>query len=70
MNEPHWIFEIAKISYLWHTLIGTVTVLLFGISASYLSGFTDPKLVNKDLITPVLHRFLPETKVSNIFPLF
>ncbi|XP_073990082.1 sodium-coupled monocarboxylate transporter 1-like isoform X2 [Rhodnius prolixus] len=68
MKEPHWIFEIAKISYWWHTLIGAVTVLFFGISASYLSGFTDPKLVNKDLITPVLHRFLPETKENDEIP--
>ncbi|KAL1117556.1 hypothetical protein AAG570_003871 [Ranatra chinensis] len=56
----------VQVSYLWYSIIGTGTVLLVGTIVSYLTGFNDPRDVNKDLLTPVIHRFLPEKEKVNM----
>ncbi|XP_065216493.1 sodium-coupled monocarboxylate transporter 1-like [Planococcus citri] len=57
--EPFPLFEI---SYLWYTFTGTAVAIIVGLAISYISGFNDPKLVDKDLITPVVQKFFYEEK--------
>lgn len=46
-------------------LVGILSVLVVGMIASYISGPEDLKKVNPDLISPVIHRFLPEECFRN-----
>lgn len=55
-------FLLFEISYLWYTLAGTFIALAVGIVVSYITGFNDPKDVHKDLLTPIIHNFLPKHK--------
>lgn len=53
------IFPLYRLSFHWITPIGILTVLLVGSIVTY---FTKPRDLNKidpELISPVLHRFLP-----------
>jgi hypothetical protein len=43
---------------MWYTLIGTLITWIVGIVVSYWTGFTDPKDLDEDLITPVVSHFL------------
>ena len=47
-------------SYMWFTLVGTFITIAVGLLVSYITGFNKPSEVNRDLLTPVIHRFLPE----------
>lgn len=40
--------------------VGVLSVLIVGMLASWISGPQDMKEVNPDLISPVIHRFLPK----------
>ncbi|XP_046667009.1 sodium-coupled monocarboxylate transporter 2-like [Homalodisca vitripennis] len=57
-GEP---FAVFRLSYMWYSLVGTATTLLVGMAVSWWTGFTDPATVDRDLLTPVIHRFLPPT---------
>lgn len=39
--------------------VGILSTLSVGMIASYISGLEDLKTINPDLISPVIHRFLP-----------
>ncbi|XP_022911675.2 sodium-coupled monocarboxylate transporter 1-like [Onthophagus taurus] len=54
------VFPLHRLSYHWITPIGVVTVLLVGSLVSLISGKRDLKFMDPDLISPVIHRFLPE----------
>lgn len=43
-----------------HFPVGILSVLIVGMIASYISGPRDLRKINPDLISPVIHRFLPE----------
>ncbi|XP_063224315.1 sodium-coupled monocarboxylate transporter 2-like [Bacillus rossius redtenbacheri] len=58
--DPADAFFLFRMSYLWYNLIGTLTVLVVGLAVSFLTGPVDPRDVSRDLLTPVIHRFLPE----------
>lgn len=45
--------------------VGISSVLIVGIIASYISGPRNLKKINPDLISPVMHRFLPDECFSN-----
>lgn len=53
-------FPLFEISYLWYTFTGTVVAIIVGIIVSYITGFNDPKTVDKNLITPVVQNFFYE----------
>ncbi|KRT78976.1 hypothetical protein AMK59_8036 [Oryctes borbonicus] len=57
-DESH-IFPLFRLSYHWITPIGVFTVLTVGSIISLISGKTDVRYMDPDLISPVLHRFLP-----------
>lgn len=48
-----------RLSYHWITPIGVLTVLVVGSIVSLISGKTDVRYMDPDLISPVLHKFLP-----------
>lgn len=50
---------LFEISYLWYTLAGLLITLMVGITVSFLYGFNDPRNVDKRLLTPIIHKFLP-----------
>ncbi|XP_069692129.1 sodium-coupled monocarboxylate transporter 1-like [Periplaneta americana] len=56
MQEPLYMY---RISYMWYTLIGVVTAITVGLVVSFLTQPNRPQDVNTDLLTPVIHRFLP-----------
>lgn len=46
-------------NHISHFSVGILSVLIVGMIASYISGPEDLKKINPDLISPVIHRFLP-----------
>ncbi|KAJ9585535.1 hypothetical protein L9F63_002652, partial [Diploptera punctata] len=57
-SEPLMIF---RLSYMWYTFIGVVTAIIVGLIVSFLTQPNRPQDVNRDLLTPVIHRFLPQS---------
>ncbi len=53
-------FLLFQMSYMWYSIIGTSVTLLVGILVSYITGFTDPKTIDRDLLTPLIYNILPE----------
>lgn len=43
----------------FHFPVGVMSVLIVGMLVSWITGPTDMKEINPDLISPVIHRFLP-----------
>ncbi|XP_054261817.1 sodium-coupled monocarboxylate transporter 2-like isoform X2 [Macrosteles quadrilineatus] len=57
LEEP---LAVYRVSYMWYSVIGTTITLVVGMLVSWATGFTDPATVDRDLLTPVIHRFLPD----------
>lgn len=55
-EEPLYIYRIA---YMWYTLIGLATAITVGMVVSFLTSPNSAEDVDSDLLTPVIHRFLP-----------
>nr|CAH7754649.1 unnamed protein product [Callosobruchus chinensis] len=55
------IFPIFKISFYWYTAIGCTICVLVGMIISLMSDQNDPP-VSKELLSPVIHRWLPKDK--------
>jgi hypothetical protein len=55
-EEPLYIY---RISYMWYTLIGVITAITVGMVVSFLTNPNSAEDVNSDLLTQVIHRFLP-----------
>ncbi|KAL3283616.1 hypothetical protein HHI36_006755 [Cryptolaemus montrouzieri] len=51
-------FVLYRLSYMYYTALGTITAISIGLVVSYLSGSNGGKTLNKDLFTPIIHRFL------------
>ncbi|XP_066991697.2 sodium-coupled monocarboxylate transporter 1 [Anabrus simplex] len=56
-QEP---FILFRISFMYLNMIGCFIVLIVGVVVSYITGAKDLRDVDRDLISPVLHRWLPE----------
>lgn len=54
------IFPLFRLSYMWITPIGVSSVLIVGTIVSLLSGKTDLKTLDPELISPVMQWALPE----------
>ena len=63
LEEP---LPIFRISYMWYTFIGVATVLIVGLTVSFLTKPNVAKDVNPDLLTPIIHRFLPKSTTQVI----
>ncbi|KAF2883309.1 hypothetical protein ILUMI_22869 [Ignelater luminosus] len=61
-EKPYVIFLI---SFYFFTLIGALLVLIIGLPVSWMTENERDEPVNLDLISPVVYRFLPETRQSH-----
>lgn len=61
-NEPMYIY---RISYTLYTMIGVATAIIVGMVVSFLTKPNNSEDVDPDLLTPVIHRFLP-SKMKHI----
>lgn len=59
------VFPLYRLSFHWINPIGIFTVLIVGSLVSYLSGGRKLEKIDPELISPVIHRFLPEDSFSN-----
>ncbi|XP_043653437.1 sodium-coupled monocarboxylate transporter 1 [Drosophila teissieri] len=53
------VFPLYRLSYHWVSPIGIVTVLVVGALVSLITKPTDIKTLHADVLSPVIHRFLP-----------
>lgn len=60
MPDQSEVFPLFRISFLWIGPIGMLTVLIVGTAVSFLTGPTKINKLDADLISPVIHRFLPK----------
>ncbi|XP_050744462.1 sodium-coupled monocarboxylate transporter 1 isoform X2 [Drosophila biarmipes] len=63
--EEHWVdqdevFPLYRLSYQWINPIGLVTALVVGALVSLVTKPTDIKSLRAELMSPVIHRFLPK----------
>lgn len=59
------VFPLYRLSFHWINPIGIFSVLLVGSLVSYLSGGRKAEEIDPELISPVIHRFLPADSFSN-----
>ncbi|KAI5641345.1 sodium:solute symporter family domain-containing protein [Phthorimaea operculella] len=52
-------FFLYRLSYLYYTLVGMVVCVVVGTIVSYFTQFNEPTLVHRDLLTPLVHGWLP-----------
>lgn len=55
---------LFTVSYVYYTTIGMVIVLVIGMIVSCLTGLNDPSEMDKDLFSPLIHRFLKPKKTD------
>ncbi|CAH1284648.1 unnamed protein product [Diabrotica balteata] len=54
------VFPLFRLSFLWITPVGVVSVLIVGIIVSFLTGASDLNTTDPDVISPVVHWLLPQ----------
>uniref|UniRef100_A0A182P0H2 Sodium-coupled monocarboxylate transporter 1 n=1 Tax=Anopheles epiroticus TaxID=199890 RepID=A0A182P0H2_9DIPT len=59
------VFPLYRLSYHWITPIGVTTVLIVGTIVSFITGPRDLRHIDPELISPVIHRFLPQESFGN-----
>ncbi|CAH0402025.1 unnamed protein product [Chilo suppressalis] len=52
-------FFLYRMSYLYYTLVGMTVCIMIGTIVSYFTQPNDPAMVHRDLLTPMIHRWLP-----------
>ncbi|XP_072747125.1 sodium-coupled monocarboxylate transporter 2 isoform X2 [Anoplolepis gracilipes] len=63
-NEDN-VFPLYRLSYHWVAPIGTLVVLVMGGLVTWITGARDPSSIDKNLLSPVIHRWLPPQKYQN-----
>ncbi|KAH8324244.1 hypothetical protein KR074_002227 [Drosophila pseudoananassae] len=58
--DEEQVFPLYRLSYHWINPIGVATVLVVGALVSLVTKPTNMKTLDPDLISPVIHRFLPK----------
>ncbi|CAD7080203.1 unnamed protein product [Hermetia illucens] len=59
-HDESGVFPLYRLSFHWINPIGVFTVIIVGTIVSFLTGPTNLKKIDPDLISPVIHRFLPK----------
>lgn len=59
------VFPLYRLSFHWINPIGIFSVLIVGTVVSYLTGGRKNDQIDPELISPVIHRFLPVETFSN-----
>ncbi|XP_037958514.1 sodium-coupled monocarboxylate transporter 2 isoform X2 [Teleopsis dalmanni] len=54
------IFPLYRLSFHWINPIGVLTTIGIGTIASFLTGATTIKKLDADLLSPIIHRYLPK----------
>ncbi|XP_012259063.2 sodium-coupled monocarboxylate transporter 1-like [Athalia rosae] len=62
-DEPMTLFMI---SFLFYSFVGAITVLVCGTIASFATGASDLNKLNRDHFSPVVQRFLPREKYTEV----
>ncbi|KAK0170652.1 hypothetical protein PV328_008477 [Microctonus aethiopoides] len=60
-DESH-VFPLYRLSYHWFTGLGAAVVIIVGIVVTFITGPKDPADIDRKLLSPVIHRFLPVPK--------
>ncbi|XP_043642649.1 sodium-coupled monocarboxylate transporter 1 isoform X1 [Drosophila teissieri] len=58
--DEEQVFPLYRLSFQWINPIGVLTVVIVGSLVSLVTRPTDIKSLHSDLISPVIHRFLPK----------
>ncbi|EDX03415.1 GD22868 [Drosophila simulans] len=58
--DEEQLFPLFRLSFQWINPIGALTVVVVGSLVSLVTNPTDIKSLDSDLISPVIHRFLPK----------
>ncbi|XP_011869219.1 PREDICTED: sodium-coupled monocarboxylate transporter 1 [Vollenhovia emeryi] len=53
------VFPLYRLSYHWVAPIGTLVVLVVGGIVTWMTGARDPSSIDRNLLSPVIHRWLP-----------
>ncbi|CAH2103531.1 unnamed protein product [Euphydryas editha] len=56
-------FFLYRVSYLYYTFIGMAVCTITGAVVSYFTQPNDPSMIHRDLLTPVIHRWLPPQNI-------
>ncbi|XP_076162659.1 sodium-coupled monocarboxylate transporter 1 [Ptiloglossa arizonensis] len=59
------VFPLYRLSYHWFTGLGTIIVIVVGNFVSWWTGPVDPSSIDKKLLSPIIHSFLPKPKYQN-----
>nr|XP_034182969.1 sodium-coupled monocarboxylate transporter 1-like [Osmia lignaria]XP_034182970.1 sodium-coupled monocarboxylate transporter 1-like [Osmia lignaria] len=59
------VFPLYRLSYHWFTGLGTLIVIVVGNFISWWTGPTDPSSIDKRLLSPLIHSWLPTPKDQN-----
>lgn len=51
------VFPLYRLSYHWVAPIGTLVVLVIGGLVTWITGARDPSTIDKNLLSPVIHRY-------------
>lgn len=51
-------FPLYTVSFLWYPVIGFLTTVIVGIIVSFITGPNKPSLMDPDLFSPVIQKFL------------
>lgn len=52
------VFPLYRLSYMWLTMIGFLTVMIVGTLTSFATGPRNLKTIDPDLISPVIHKWV------------
>lgn len=70
INAPYpdesGIFPLYRLSFMWINPIGIVSVLVVGSLVSYFTDPRDLRTIDPELISPIIHRFLPRECFENL----
>ncbi|XP_043502859.1 sodium-coupled monocarboxylate transporter 2-like [Polistes fuscatus] len=64
-HDEEDIFALYRLSYHWFSGLGTVIVIVIGGIVSWFTGPRDPSYVDRKLLSPVIHRWLPYPRYQN-----
>lgn len=59
-------FPLFTLSYMYYTALGALTAIIVGALVSYVTGCNGKKQIHKDLLSPVIHRFVICKEVNGL----
>lgn len=59
------VFALYRLSYHWFSGLGAIIVIVVGGMVTWFTGPKDPSYVDRKLLSPVIHRWLPYPKYQN-----